>query len=122
MNYLPKTIRTFVGAKNYQESREFYRTLDFEEVVIGDKMCLFKINENLGFYLQDYYVEDWVNNSMVFLEVNDIEKCAEELLGKGLVHKYESVRITDIKQFDWGRELFMHDPAGVLWHFCEFSK
>jgi catechol 2,3-dioxygenase-like lactoylglutathione lyase family enzyme len=122
MNYQPKTIRAFIGAKNYDESREFYRAIGFEEVVIDATMCLFKVNENLGFYLQDYYVEEWVNNSMIFLEVDDIEKCAEELLGKGLHDQYQYVRFTEIKQFEWGRELFMHDPSGVLWHFCGFNE
>ena len=122
MDFHSKAIRPFIGAKNYQESREFYRALGFEEVVIGDKMCLFRVNENLGFYLQDYYVEDWIDNSMVFLEVDDIERCAEELSNKGLQEKHKGVRFTEIKQFDWGRELFMHDPSGVLWHFCEFAK
>ena len=122
MNYQPKTIRTFIGAKNYKESREFYRALGFEEFIIDEKMCLFKVNEDLGFYLQDYYVKSWVNNSMIFVEVGNIEKCAEELLSKSLHHKYKYVRFTEIKQFDWGRELFMHDPSGVLWHFCEFNS
>ena len=121
MNYQPKTIRTFIGAKNYQESRQFYRELGFAEHVLNDKMCLFKVTEDLGFYLQDYYVRKWVNNSMVFLEVDDIEKCEAELLGKALHEKYKYVRFTEIKQFEWGRELFMHDPSGVLWHFCEFD-
>ena len=103
MNYIPKTIRTFIGAKNYQESRAFYRDLDFEEVVISDKMCLFRVNENLGFYLQDYYVEEWVNNSMIFLEINDIEKCSEDLLSKELQSKYNKVKLSKIKQCDWGR-------------------
>ncbi|QNF34150.1 glyoxalase [Adhaeribacter swui] len=122
MNYTAKTIRTFIGAKDYNRSRAFYRDLDFEEVVIGDKMCLFRVNENLGFYLQDYDVADWIDNSMVFLEVDDIEKCAESLLHKNLQSKYPEVKFTEIKQFDWGRELFMTDPAGVLWHFGEFKK
>ena len=122
MGYQPKTIRTFIGAKNYAESRAFYRALGFDEVVLNDTMCLFKITEDLGFYLQDYYVRKWVNNSMVFLEVDDIEKCAAELLSKGLHQKYKHVRFSKIEQFAWGRELFMHDPAGVLWHFCEFAQ
>ncbi len=120
MNYKTKSIRTFIGAKNFNESREFYSLLGFEEVVLDNKMSLFKISEDLGFYLQDYYVKDWVNNSMVFLEVDDIEKCEEELRNKELDKKYKYVRFTDIKDFDWGRELFMHDPSGVLWHFGEF--
>ncbi|QMU29485.1 VOC family protein [Adhaeribacter radiodurans] len=122
MNYISKSIRTFIGTKNYKESREFYKDLGFKEVEIGDKMCLFKVNENVGFYLQDYYVEDWVNNSMIFLEVNDIDKCAEDLLGKKLNNKYKEVKFTGIKDFDWGRELYMNDPSGVLWHFGEFNK
>lgn len=122
MNYQPRTIRTFIGAKSYRESRDFYRALGFEEIVIDEKMCLFKVNENLGFYLQDYYVKDWINNSMIFMEVDDIEICTQELLRKGLHDKYKCVRFTEIKQFEWGRELFMHDPSGVLWHFCEFNS
>ncbi|GEO04890.1 glyoxalase [Adhaeribacter aerolatus] len=122
MNYQPKSIRTFIGAKNHEESRSFYRALDFEEIIIDQKMCLFKVNENLSFYLQDYYVEDWINNSMIFLEVDNLEKCAEDLRRKELTAKFKNVKITEIKQFDWGRELFMHDPSGVLWHFGEFAK
>lgn len=122
MNYQPKSIRTFIGTKNYAESREFYRALGFEEVELDQKMCLFKINDQLGFYLQDYYVKDWINNSMVFLEVDDLEKCQKELLEKELHNKYKYVRFTEIKEFEWGRELFMHDPSGVLWHFGEFNK
>ncbi len=116
-----KSIRTFIGAKNFNESRWFYQELGFEEFVIDDKMSLFKVNDKLGFYLQDYYVKKWVNNSMIFLEVDDIDKCAAELLEKGLHHKYKYVRFTEIKEFEWGRELFMHDPSGVLWHFGEFN-
>jgi len=122
MAYKAKTIRTFIGAKSFTESRQFYRELGFEEVVLDNKMCLFKVTEDLGFYLQDYYKRVWVNNSMIFLEVDDIELCEQELLAKGLHEKYKYVRFTEIKQFDWGRELFMHDPSGVLWHFCQFKE
>lgn len=120
--YKAKTIRTFIGAKNYDESRRFYRAIGFKEVDIGEKMTLFKVNETLGFYLQDYYVKDWVNHSMVFLEDDDITKCEEELLGKGLPGRYKNVRFSKIKNFVWGRELFMHDPSGILWHFCQFDE
>ncbi len=59
---------------------------------------------------------------MVFLEVDDIEVCEKDLLARGLHNKYKYVRFTEIKTFDWGRELFMHDPSGVLWHFCQFNS
>ena len=121
MNYSAKSIRTFIGAKNFEESRQFYKELGFEEVILDKKMSLFKVNDKLGFYLQDYYKRVWVNNSMVFLEVDDVEACAQELLSKGLHEKYKYVRFTDIKDYEWGREIFMHDPSGVLWHFGQFN-
>ncbi len=122
MNYQPKAIRPFIGARNYEESREFYSALGFEEVVIDPKMSLFKVNDDLSFYLQNAYVKDWIDNSMILLEIDDVEKCTDELLAKGLHDKYERVKFSRIRDSEWGRELFMHDPSGVLWHFFEFKK
>jgi len=85
-------------------------------------MSLFRVNENLAFYLQDAYVKDWVDNSMIFLEVDDVEKCDVDLLERRLSEKYKGVRLTNIKTWDWGREIFMHDPSGVLWHFGQFNE
>ena len=45
--------------------------LAFEEVITSDKRSYFRIEE-FGFYLQDYYARDWINNSMVFIEVNNL--------------------------------------------------
>ena len=115
------SIRTFIGAKNFKESREFYTDLGCTEFVIGPELSWFQVDDNLSFYLQDYYVKDWVNNSMVFLEVKDLDKMEQDVKSKGLDKKYKSVRFTEIKDFDWGREFFMHDPSGVLWHFGQFK-
>ena len=121
-SYKSKSIRTFIGAKKFQESRSFYLDLGFDELVIDKSMSFFKIGEDIGFYLQDYFVRDWVDNSMIFLEVDDLDKCQQELLAKNLPSKYDKVRFSEIKEMNWGRELFMHDPSGVLWHFGEFKS
>ena len=120
MEHTAKSIRTFIGAKDFNESRSFYRDLGFEEVVISDQLSLFRIND-LGFYLQKYYVADWVNNSMVFLEVDDVDYYWNALQALGLPKKYPNVRLTPIKSYEWGRECFLHDPSGVLWHFGAFN-
>lgn len=116
-----KNIRPFIGAKDFEASRSFYNALGFTEVVIDKKMILFRVNDDMAFYLQDAYVKDWINNSMIFLEVEDVEACYAELIEKGLHNQYKHVRMTEIKQFPYGREIFMHDPSGVLWHFCQFN-
>jgi len=49
-------------------SRQFYRDLGFEESVVSNDMSFFKTN-GLGFYLQDACGKDWIDNTMIFLEV-----------------------------------------------------
>ncbi len=115
------SIRPFIGAENFELSRNFYRDLGFQESILSDNMSYFK-KEGLGFYLQDAYVKEWIDNSMIFLEVEDVVSCWNELWALNLTTKYKNVKLTPIKQYDWGRECFMHDPSGVLWHFGEFSK
>lgn len=122
MSYQVKNIRPFIGAKDYERSRAFYSALDFEEIIISEKMCLFKVNEELSFYLQDYYVKDWINNTMVFLEVSDVEECYQALALKELPLKFKGARLSPIKDWDWGRECFLHDPSGILWHFGQFAS
>jgi uncharacterized glyoxalase superfamily protein PhnB len=84
-------------------------------------MSLFKINE-LGFYLQDAYVQDWIDNTMIFLEVDDADRYWNELLALNLTVTYAGVKLTPVRVDHWGKECFLHDPSGVLWHFGEFFK
>jgi catechol 2,3-dioxygenase-like lactoylglutathione lyase family enzyme len=122
MKHSAKSIRAFIGAENFEESRQFYRDLGFEETVLFKNMSLFRVSDSLGFYLQDAYVKDWIDNSMIFLEVDDVDRYWNELQKLELDKKHKKVRLTSIKDYDWGRECFMHDPSGILWHFGEFVK
>lgn len=121
MSFSAKSIRAFIGAKNYKESRSFYKDLGFQEVEISNNMCLFRVNDTMSFYLQDAYVKDWVDNSMLFLEVDDVTSCFAKLQDLKLEQKYQRVRLSPIKTWDWGRECFLHDPSGILWHFGQFN-
>ena len=119
MNHKAKSIRPFIGARNFEVSRSFYRDLGFEEKVLFHNMSYFK-TDGIGFYLQDAYVKDWVDNTMVFLEVEDVARFWNELSALNLTSKYEGVKLIPIRVNDWGRECFLHDPSGILWHFGEF--
>jgi hypothetical protein len=121
MQHKAKSIRPFIGAKNFQISRSFYRDLGFEERILSTTMSLFR-TDGLGFYLQDYYAAEWINNLMIFLEVDDVARHWKELTALDLPSKYHGVKLTPIREYDWGRESFLHDPSGVLWHFGEFSN
>ena len=115
------SMRPFIGAKNFAASSSFYRDLGFQEVVLSDNMSLFKTGA-FGFYLQDAYVKDWIDNTMIFLEVDDVDRYWNELLALNLTAKYKTVKLQPICKNDWGQECFLHDPSGILWHFGEFAK
>lgn len=121
MEHKASSIRPFIGAKDFALSRSFYRDWGFEETQLGSNLSVFRI-ERLSFYLQDAYVKDWINNSMIFLEVDDVTRYWNELVALDLPSKYKKVRLTPIKDHDWGKECFIHDPSGILWHIGEFYK
>jgi catechol 2,3-dioxygenase-like lactoylglutathione lyase family enzyme len=114
-----KSIRPFIGAKNFEISRNFYQDLGFEEKRLTPVFSVFHLS-GISFYLQDAYVKEWVENSQVFVELEDVSHFWNELLTSGLADKYEHVRFIPIRDQDWGRECFVHDPSGILWHFGQF--
>jgi catechol 2,3-dioxygenase-like lactoylglutathione lyase family enzyme len=115
------SIRPFIGARDFDLSRRFYRDLGFEEKTLGSDMSLFRTGE-FGFYLQNAYVKDWIDNTMVFVEIADLDRFWQDLLALDLPARYEHVRLVPIRQDDWGRECFVHDPSGILWHFGSFAS
>ena len=78
-----KSIRPFIGAKDYEVSRRFYRDLGFEETILTPQLSVFK-SDGFAFYLQDAYVKDWVDNTMIFLEVEDVNRFWNDLQALGL--------------------------------------
>jgi len=119
MNQKIKSIRPFIGAKDFAVSRAFYRDLGFEEVEIDPKFSVFKKGD-FAFYLQDYYSKEWIENTMIFLEIENVDLYWDELVSLNLKEKYNSTRLVPTKTEVWGKECFLLDPAGVLWHFGEF--
>ena len=120
MDHNARSIRPFIGAKNFELSRSFYRDLGFEETVLTHNMSVFKTGD-LAFYLQDAYVKDWVDNTMLFFQVENVAQFFTELVALNLTTKYPEVRIAPIRTESWGKECFLHDPSGILWHIGEFS-
>ncbi|HLA55523.1 MAG TPA: hypothetical protein VK623_05465 [Flavobacterium sp.] len=120
MEYKAVSIRPFIGSKNFEVSRNFYHDLGFEEVVLGQNFSYFKTKQ-IGFYLQDAYVKDWIDNTMVFMEVEDVHRFWDELVALDLPNKYKEAKLVPVREMYWGRECFLHDPSGILWHFGEFS-
>jgi len=54
--------------------------------------------------------------------VENVSNFWNELTTLNLTEKYESIKLVPIRNLDWGKECFVHDPSGILWHFGEFNK
>jgi catechol 2,3-dioxygenase-like lactoylglutathione lyase family enzyme len=119
MQVNPRSIRPFLGSKDFIVSRNFYRDLGFEETFLAPNLSVFSMGE-IRFYLQDAYVKDWVDNTQVFFEVDDLKGFWDRLVSLRLSETYPGVRIEPIRSMDWGQECFIHDPAGILWHVGQF--
>jgi hypothetical protein len=59
----------------------------------------FKIDEKLGFYLQKAFVKDWVDNSILFLEVETFKRILIQFKKK-LTTKYTKVKPAKIVHND----------------------
>jgi len=101
-----RSIRPFIGSKNYNISRNFYTDLGFTEIITSEKMSYFHSGE-FGFYLQDAYVKDWIDNSMIFLEVENVESTLRFIESLALTETYENVRLSKIVFNDWGQEILI---------------
>ncbi|GAB3582305.1 VOC family protein [Hymenobacter daeguensis] len=115
-----KSIRPFLGARDFAVSRKFYAALGFQEIILSPTLSLLQKGE-FGFYLQDAYVRDWVDNTMVFLEVADVDHYWQQLAALDLPARYPGVKLLPVKSLDWGKECFLHDPSGILWHIGQFA-
>lgn len=116
------SLRPFIGAENYDISKKFYTALGFSEIPISENMTLFKVNDSLGFYLQKAYVKDWIDNTMLFLEVESVSEYWLFVEKLTLTETFNTVKIKPIVTLPWGKEFFIHDPSGVLWHIGEFNN
>lgn len=113
-----RNIRTFIPSKDFQISRQFYLDLGFEITWEGEDLVIFGTKED-NFFLQKFYVEDWANNCMMQLHVEDLESLYN--VAKPLIEKYEGTKIKPIFEADYGKTFHIIDPAGVLWHMTEVS-
>jgi len=111
-------LKIYVPAKNFDESKKFYRDLGFEltEAWGGNFDC------TLGpvqFRLQNYYVKDWANNFMMQFGVEDARAWYEHV--KTLVEsgKYKNIRVSEPEEVEGAVITHVWDPCGVLLIFIQ---
>ena len=112
-------LRTFVPAKDFQISKQFYIDLGFEVALLGDKLANVSIGR-FAFLLQDYFVQDYADNFVMHMLVTNLDQWWETISGLALESRYKVGAPRLPKLEPWGlRVAYLFDPSGVLWHVAE---
>jgi hypothetical protein len=116
-------VRPFVPAENFEQSLAFYAALGWSTLWSdGEGLALMSLGGS-QMMLQDYYVKDWAENSMLVVEVADASAWyhhVERILSEG---NFGNARIAGPQQQDWGALVtYVWDPCGVLLHFTQLSS
>ena len=64
-------LKPFVGAKNFQQSKAFYLDMGFAINWESNNLIQFEFT-GCQFHLQDFYEPTWCDNTMLYLEVDDV--------------------------------------------------
>ena len=115
MNLSINTMKVYVPAKDFDESKRFYAALGFEltDAWGGNVDC--KLG-NAEFRLQNYYAEGWANNFMMQFWVDDIHGWYEH--GKTVIGNFNA-RIKEIEMVEDRMLFHIWDPCGVLLIFIK---
>ena len=81
-------LRPFVPARDFQISKRFYADLGFEIAPLGDKLANVSI-DSFAFLLQDYFVQDWADNFMMHMLVNNLNRWWEAVSRLELETRYK---------------------------------
>lgn len=115
-------VRPFIPAKDFQRSLAFYTALGWSMLWTDEEGLALLSLGGSQIMLQDFYVKDWAENSMLVVEVTDAtawHRHIERSLADG---DYGDARVAEPQQQDWGALVtYVWDPCGVLLHFTQLN-
>ncbi len=110
--------RPFLPTKDFELSRSFYEALGFEKVMDGE-VAIFRVGPG-GFILQRYCQQQWAENTMMQLMVDDLDAWWKRISALDLPARFGVAAPKPPALQPWGlRIAYLVDPAGVLWHVAQ---
>ncbi len=115
-------VRPFIPAKDFSVSKRFYAALGWETRDVGPSLALVRVSDGQYFYLQDFYVQAFAENSMLHITVDDAESWHKRVSAVVAQESFSLARVGAPTRQDYGAIVtFVHDPAGVLLHLCQWD-
>ncbi|MDF2652388.1 MAG: Glyoxalase/bleomycin resistance protein/dioxygenase [Paenibacillus sp.] len=115
-------LRPFIpSGKDYALAQSFFEDLGFEKIYSDDGLSIFRIGEQ-EFFLQNFYNQEFQDNFMVELVVEDLDMWWSHIQTVTVGKNYP-IKVKEPTIYPWGkREVNLIDPAGVCWHISEAMK
>lgn len=119
-NLAVSALKTFVGARDFEVSRDFYVALGWTLNWEDEGLAELELG-GFPFYLQRYYHKGWCENSMLHVTVDDAAAWHEH--AKAVIEAGDfkgSPRVSEPRKEDYGALVtYIWDPSGVLLHMAQ---
>ena len=110
--------RPFLPTKDFARSKAFYGALGFTKELDGE-VAISRVGQS-SIILQQRYDQNWAENMMMQLMVDDLDQWWEHLAALDLPARFGVPAPKPPEMQPWGlRIAFLIDPAGVLWHVAQ---
>ncbi len=110
--------RPFLPTRDFDLSKRFYEALGFVKI-LDDEVAIFKVGSS-SFILQRRYHEEWAENCMMQLMVDDVDAWWAHISRLDLPTRFGVRPPKPPAVQPWGlRVLYLTDPSGVLWHIAQ---
>ena len=111
-------LQPFVpSGRDFDSSKKFFSDLGFDiRWDAGDYVAFDK--DGCRFILQKFDNKEFAENFMITVNVTSAEEFRKMVLDKKLPETY-GIRIGEVTEESYGKEVNIIDLAGVCWHFVE---
>jgi predicted lactoylglutathione lyase len=112
------SLQPFVpSGKDFEGSKQFFQQLGFTINWDEGDYTGFE-RDGCKFILQKFENRDFAENFMLTVGVTSADEFRKEVIDKQLPQKF-GIRIGEVSDQPYGKEVNIIDLAGVCWHFVE---
>jgi catechol 2,3-dioxygenase-like lactoylglutathione lyase family enzyme len=116
-------VRAFIPARDFALSKRFYAALGWETVDVGPGLALVRVGDGQHFYIQDYYVKEFAENTMLHVTVDNAGDWHAHVAAALRAGTFTPARVQSPSRQPYGATVvFVHDPSGVLLHLCQWDR
>lgn len=102
---------------DFESSKKLFMEIGFELIWDAGDYAGFK-KDQCSFILQRYNNRTFAENFMISVAIDDVNAFREEIKSKLLEENF-GIRIGNVVEQPYGKEVNLIDIAGVCWHFVQ---